>query len=604
MAWTKILAILLYHSVSVIGVQHHTHDESFTPDAVLTVTRQNMSIAGVNKFATLVNDSIPGPALHMPENEVFWVRVYNNIEDDNLTMHWHGLTQGAYPFSDGTPQASQWPIPPNHFFDYELQSPNGSAGTYMYHSHVGFQASTAAGPLIILDPLAAPYKTDGERIILLQELFNKTDQEILAGLESTPVHSAGDPNTWLINGKGISDYGITDPVSANLDVTEVEPGLTYRFRCVAATSTSLAMFGFEDHAELDVIAADGGYTMPSRVQQVQIGSGQRYDLLFRAKTCDELRQLGKLDYYIQVERREDTNITSYGLLRYKNSCGPDSQFASRVSTSKNPTQPPVHLPQTIQGYLDYALKPLRNDTGFPPADQVTRRVIINVQQVKKGYQLWTLNNNTWTEDAADPLPHTTSYEPYLVALYKNQTQYLPDYNASLRNGGLDPSTRTYPAKIGEVIEIVFQNLGSVDYNGTSNGSLDVHPWHAHGSHYRDIGGGDGAWSPARAEAQLAGSIPVRRDTTMLYRYNETTDAGAGSGWRAWRLRIDQPGVWMVHYHFLQHMIGGMQTVWVHGDASDILGVGQPDVQGYLTYGGDVYGNSSHAPRVLHFHELE
>lgn len=86
MAWTKILAILLYHSMSVIGVQHYNHDESFTPDAVLTVTRQNISIAGVNKFATLVNDSIPGPTLHLPENKVFWVRVYNNIEDDNLTM--------------------------------------------------------------------------------------------------------------------------------------------------------------------------------------------------------------------------------------------------------------------------------------------------------------------------------------------------------------------------------------------------------------------------------------------------------------------------------------------------------------------------------------
>jgi hypothetical protein len=27
------------------------------------------------------------------------------------------------PFSDGTPQASQWPIPPSHFFDYEINIP-------------------------------------------------------------------------------------------------------------------------------------------------------------------------------------------------------------------------------------------------------------------------------------------------------------------------------------------------------------------------------------------------------------------------------------------------------------------------------------------------
>lgn len=42
---------------------------------------------------------------------------------------------------------------------------------------------------------------------------------------------------------------------------------------------------------------------------------------------------------------------------------------------------------------------------------------------------------------------------------------------------------------------------------------------------------------------------------------------------------------------------GMQTAWVFGDAEDILTLPQPMVQGYLTYGGDVYGNSTHWPNV-------
>lgn len=33
------------------------------------------------------------------------------------------------PFSDGTPGASQWPIPPNHYFDYELEMEVGHAGS-------------------------------------------------------------------------------------------------------------------------------------------------------------------------------------------------------------------------------------------------------------------------------------------------------------------------------------------------------------------------------------------------------------------------------------------------------------------------------------------
>lgn len=47
----------------------------------------------------------------------------------------------------------------------------------------------------------------------------------------------------------------------------------------------------------------------------------------------------------------------------------------------------------------------------------------------------------------------------------------------------------------------------------------------------------------------------------------------------------------------------MQTVWVMGDADEVLSrVSQPEVQGYLTYGGSVYGNESHWPTVVQFQD--
>lgn len=60
---------------------------------------------------------------------------------------------------------------------------------------------------------------------------------------------------------------------------------------------------------------------------------------------------------------------------------------------------------------------------------------------------------------------------------------------------------------------------------------------------------------------------------------------------------------MVHCHTLQHMVMGMQTVWVMGNASEITrGVSSDLVEGYLTYGGNAYGNSTYDPLVTHFHE--
>jgi FtsP/CotA-like multicopper oxidase with cupredoxin domain len=120
-----------------------------------------------------------------------------------------------------------------------------------------------------------PYEADGERIIFLQEFWNQTDQEILKDLEATPLRWPGEPNGWLINGKTISDFGIVDPSCEALAVIDVEADKTYRFRFVAATALSLALFAFENHTNFDIIEADGSYTKPFAVDLLQMGSGQR-----------------------------------------------------------------------------------------------------------------------------------------------------------------------------------------------------------------------------------------------------------------------------------------------------------------------------------------
>lgn len=52
------------------------------------------------------------------------------------------------------------------------------------------------------------------------------------------------------------------------------------------------------------------------------------------------------------------------------------------------------------------------------------------------------------------------------------------------------------------------------------------------------------------------------------------------------------------------MVMGMQSVWVMGDYQDIVTIPAADVAGYLQYGGNVNGNASFAPSVVHFFEEE
>ncbi|KAJ3494714.1 hypothetical protein NLG97_g3909 [Lecanicillium saksenae] len=619
------IASFLPSLISIVGAvssRLHSHkSDLFSPDIILRITRENYTIGNiVDRYTTLINGSVPGPTLRIPEEKVVWIRVYNDMRDANLTMHWHGLSLAAFPFSDGSPLASQWPIPPLHYFDYEIKASKGSAGTYFYHSHIGLQALTAAGAFIVEDTGPPPYPVDGEEIITLQEIYHRTEDDITDGLRSFDYYWVQEPDILLINGKGLqnatNETTINAAHSSELAVIDVEPDQTYRFRFIGAMGASLIVLAFENHTSMDVIQADGAYTKPLTVSALQFGPGQRYDAILRSKTCEELAQLAKSDFYLQLENRvQPYHVTGFAVLRYHNTkCHLEN--TSRLPLTTLPAgDPPLTLPPVDYSFLDYKLQPLVEGNPdyekecFPAAHEVTRRVIFYMQEMERGYGFYVVNNTTLTEDNSSyPGAITMPNEPYLVSMYKNQTAHLPDYDAAVRNGGLDPRTKTYPARVGEVIEIVMQQYGSdrIDHLGVRGKSFVVmHPWHAHGAKFWDAGGGDGKWDPEIVEERLVGTQPVRRDTTMLSSYRPFTEKpGVPSGWRVWRLRITQPGVWVVHCHTLPHVIQGLQTIWVHGEAEDLLKVGKPHVDGYLEYGGNVYGNISHYPSVPHFEEWE
>jgi L-ascorbate oxidase len=366
-------------------------------------------------------------------------------------------------------------------------------------------------------------------MIYLSDIFNKTDNQILEGLIANPFVWSGETNAVLINGMGVSDTLMgEDTSSCPLPTIAVQPGKTYRVRFIGATTLSFVSLAFEGH-NLSIIEADGAYTKPVNTSFMQIGAGQRYSALLTTKTCAELQDQRR--FWIQTETRDrPTMYRGYALLAYSDECN-----------VQIPTTPPFTLPNTTLGWLDYELEPL-TPNNFPSLNKVTRRVTVTVQQIANGSITWVQNG----------LPWTTAFRtrnPYLVDLYEHdddESGVLPDYAVAVANGGMDDRVRAFPAKIGEVLEIVIQNTGAA-----ANGGLDVHPFHMHGAHIYDIGAGNGTYDVDENERRLQGTHPVKRDTTMLYRYETVTTPGANIGWRAWRLHVTEPGVWMIHCHTLQ-----------------------------------------------------
>lgn len=161
----------------------------------------------------------------------------------------------ASPFSDGSPSASQWPIPPLHFFDYEIHPERGMAGSYFYHSHVGFQAVSATGPLIIED-IVKPYRYDEDKIIFLQDVFTGNDSTIEAGLIHNPLVWSGESQMILVNGKGGGSANGT-VCNSSLSSINIQPGKTYRLRFITSTALSFVTLAIEGHDDLVIIEADG-----------------------------------------------------------------------------------------------------------------------------------------------------------------------------------------------------------------------------------------------------------------------------------------------------------------------------------------------------------
>lgn len=387
--------------------------------------------------------------------------------------------------------------------------------------------------------------------MFLQDYYNKTDDDIEHGLTATPFQWSGEVNAVLLNGVGVAAEEKLGKQKCPLPVIDVEPGKTYRLRFVGSLAISMVSLGIEGHAEMDVINADGHYTKPYRVDHMQVTSGQRFDVLLKTKSADEINSgQGKSSYTIQFETKDrPTTYTGFGILRYSNDnpgSGPRKDSSKSPSKGPNkgpskntvqppdqpPLSPPLQLPNNTYDFLEYALEPLQPN-GFPTAAEVTRRVHITNQQLQQSTIIWQMDGVNWTEDESYNAP------PYLVDIYRNGPSAMPNYDAAMANGGLDPHTLAWPAKIGEVLEIILENTGSLVNNG---GGVDYHPFHMHGGHYYDCGSGDGVFDAAANEERLKNYSPVLRDTTNLYRYAAKGEPGKPEGWRCWRIRVQDAGV--------------------------------------------------------------
>lgn len=118
-----------------------------------------------------------------------------------------------------------------------------------------------------------------------------------------------------------------------------------------------------------------------------------------------------------------------------------------------------------------------------------------------------------------------------------------------------------------MLDIVIQNIA-----GQTSGVAEAHPWHAHGEKYWDMGHGPGNFSYEALAAFNANRTgkPYRRDASVAYPSPGASyagvaiDKGAPAGWRLFRIRVEDPGLWLIHCHIAPHQVMGMMTMFLYG----------------------------------------
>ena len=541
---------------------------------------------GFSRQMILINGSFPGPQINVRQGDLLILHVKNNLFYEGASLHVHGLHNRGSPQYDGVAYGTQWPILPGKEFTYRYNITN-SPGTYWYHAHYQLQSQGVFGAFIIQEPqfrfASSPavnytninqnfqnssyanssltaggiYEYDEERVILLSDWYHASDVTQLVGLMSTSFKWIGDPQSLLINGRGRFNCSLdfdVDPQTCNSTALEyeriqVEPGKTYRFRLIGATSLSYLQFSIEGH-EMTIIEADGLTLLPATVNSLEINSGERYSVLVKAN------QNPRRSYNMTSGiRYRKSGPTGYAILEYVNRS--DNTTSGNVGLTI--PEVPIYMdltPQSRPEWILPQLKPHPNETNYEPMPQTSNRLIIlEGKQMKFAHHMADDNNATMMKWAVnDHFFETNTNVPLLMAAYQGEDAFYSMISEESR-------PLVFSVNEGDVVDIVLQNTVAL------NGICEQHPWHLHGYHFWVLGSGPGRFSNLNSTDSLLNfDDPIMKDTVTLYPHQhaffETVDpanAGQPCGWKLIRVEIDNPGVWNMHCHITAHMHMGMQV---------------------------------------------
>ncbi|KAK5648672.1 hypothetical protein RI129_003564 [Pyrocoelia pectoralis] len=537
---------------------------------------------GVVRSVTTANRMIPGPSIEVCEDDEVIIDVENHLEGSDVTIHWHGLHHRGSQYYDGVPFVTQCPILQGNKFRYIWTATH--AGTHYWHAHTGFQKMDGlAGSIIvrqssIKDQHSPLYDYDlSEHVLFVQDWIHELAGNRYPGCRSGRAKCASVsqiPDNILINGKGLYNSTTAQTNITIAEVFKVTAGRRYRFRLIGAVSLACPIQITVENHTISVIASDGEPMKPVQVDSIIFTSGERYDIIIDASNeprhycieikalglCAELgiRQLARLEYLTKFSAITPTlfNKNDHRIEKTLTSLDGDCDqplsnkvCISHLENAKEIDEEMLKPKADVKLFLPFSLYSYEDEELFHPNEFNSFFVPLGVD-----HMAGLMNNISYIPP---PSPLLSQFSELNYDHFCNNT------HSKINCGGICRCTHLVKIPLNAVVELILiDELEEPDL---------VHPFHLHGYSFYVMG--SGRMDVNDSSISLLEKVIEMDKKNQLYRRNDfppskDTIAVPNKGYTVLRFKATNPGFWLLHCHFLNHLLTGMSMVLQVGNLSD------------------------------------
>ena len=271
-----------------------------TTDVTLAAERIEVDLGNGQRFAAFgYNGAVPAPEIRVREGDTLRVTLRNRLAEPT-TIHWHGVPvpNGM----DGVPGVTQAPVSPGESFTYEFVA--WPAGTYIYHSHVGYQLDQGLHGALVVEPRRQPGH-DREFVLTLEDwatvdgagpAASRAGRVAGGGMGGMMGGIMGRRRRRARDGEPLREpaydaYVVNGRTSDAAEALRVRRGDRVRLRLVNASASTTFLVRLAGH-RLRVTHADGRPVEPVVVDVLRLGTGERYDAEFIADNPGHWALLG------------------------------------------------------------------------------------------------------------------------------------------------------------------------------------------------------------------------------------------------------------------------------------------------------------------------